>query len=158
MSKPIIKGNKVPLSEKQEASPGMGFNPFEFLGSDLDIPAPVKAEMDSKGFKARWINFKQFKENGNQHRRKWLPFKPSPEVASQVSTDVEGYVRKGDLLLAFKTKEEHTKHKLSLKYFSDLYSGKENKIAEELRQLSGQRGLKVRVHEGYEANEGEDDE
>lgn len=128
------------------------FNPADLYQSALDIPESIKKEIEEKGLAARWINATEFQRQYGFHKSGWTPYKPDnklPAIAG-VSGDPEGFVRRGDLILATKTKEQHNLHKARLKMKSSMASGYNATKAKELRRFMQESGVKTKVVEGFE--------
>lgn len=142
--------------------PKVDFNPSDIYKSQLEVDATLKKELTEKGLAFRWINAKEFQKNFGFHRSGWTPYKRSAatKVDSLFGGDVEGYVRRGDLVLAVKTLEEQARHKAGLAYKTSLYSGLNKKQAQQLAEAARQAGVKTKVSEGYEmpGEEAEEDE
>lgn len=114
MSKGINK-NKVAISERQKVSdvidPGFNVGPF-------DLPRDVKEELEAKGLVGRFINVKEMERFGGVHPKGWRPYKrtsvENSEYAAIFGKDPDGYIRRGDVILGVKTKEEVARHKAYL--------------------------------------------
>lgn len=136
------------------------FNPADLYQSPLEVPEGLKKEIDGKGLAFRWINATEFQRQYGFHRSGWKPYKPDVKVSgmSELGGDAEGFVRRGDLILATKTKAENEKHKLGLKMKADRALGYNKIKAEELRKDMLAAGIASTVVEGYEdKNETEED-
>jgi hypothetical protein len=147
MSKPV---SKKPV-------PKIDFNPADIYKSQLDVNSELKKELKEKNLVYRWINAKQFQQSFGFHRSGWVPYKrsSSTKVDSLFGGDPEGYVRRGDLVLAVKSTEDQAKHKAGIAYKTSLYSGLNRKQAQQLAESARQAGFKTKVSEGYE-NQGEE--
>jgi hypothetical protein len=145
-----MKNGKKPLSEKSTSS--FGFNPDEF-GNTLSIPPDLKKELDEQGLSPRWINAKKLAEMQGYHPKGWVVYKRSANMPTDPAfgNSPDGIVRRGDCVLAVKTKEAHAKHKAYLAQRVKAQAGVRTQQADELRQMAGKR---IKVEEGY----GEDDE
>lgn len=152
-----IKDGKRPISHKIQAQ---SFFSEDSLGNLLAIPADVQAELESKGLTGRWLNAKELYTNQGYHKRGWKVYKrekPSSDIMSldfKTGSDPEGIVRRGDLILGVKNKEEIEKHRGMLKSKAQRSSNINSEKANELRSLLGQAGIKkAKVFEGYDDNE-----
>jgi hypothetical protein len=137
------------------------FNPNELYGSILELPVELKAELDKKGLVARWINATEMQRQYGFNKSGWRPYKPDMKlsITNGMLGDAEGYIRRGDLVLATKTKDEHTLHKKKLEFKASIYKGYNKQKAEELRSFMRGAGVKTKVVEGYdEPGDKEDDE
>lgn len=148
---------KKPVTKK--VTPKLDFNPVDLYKSQLEIDNSLKKELTDKGLAYRWINAKQFQQSFGFHRSGWAPYKRTAGAKqdSLFGGDPEGYVRRGDLVLAVKTIEEQAKHKAGLAYKTSLYSGLNRKQAQQLAEAARQAGFKTKVSEGYE-NQGDEPE
>lgn len=137
------------------------FNPNEMYQSILELPPGIQEEIESKGLVARWINLTEYKRQYGFHRSGWAPYKPETALpaTNSLAGDAEGYIKRGDLILAVKTNEQQNLHKRRLKHKADLYKGYNAEKAKEIRDLMRNVGIKTKVVEGYEEpGEVEDDE
>lgn len=123
------------------------------------VDAGVKRDIEKQGMVCRWINAKKLQENYGFDRRQWKPYKKATDsIASSNSfggTDSEGFVRRGDLILAVRPKALQDKYseQISNKNKS-LQKVHQKQAAAEIKQKlqeSGTRGIKVL--EGYDENE-----
>ena len=147
--------NKKVKNVKKEASP---FNPNELYNSALDIPNDLRSELDSNNLHGKWINAIEFKRNFGFNRSGWTPYKAeklskAASADSLYGGDPEGYVRRGDLVLAVKTKEEAAKQKRHLKQKAGLYKNFNKLKAEEMKQSAREAGVDAKVFEGYDEND-----
>lgn len=137
------------------------FNPNEMYASMLEVPEGIKTELDAKGLVPRWINATELSRQFGFNKSGWKPYKPDTKVSltGDYSGDPEGYLRRGDLILAVKSKTEHAIHKKKLQYKADLYKGYNTQKAQELRSFMRDAGIKTKVVEGYdEAGDADDEE
>lgn len=113
MSKETKKG--VTLQDKEESN--NGFSMADYANFDMQdntaIDPKLKAEIEGKNLKYRWINASKFKEAYGFDKRMWRPYKVDEKSSMSSSTygtsDSEGYVRRGDLILAVRPVEIHQK-------------------------------------------------
>lgn len=155
-----INGKK-PIAEKARtrATP---LNMDDIFGNQLGVdPAIVKA-IEAKGMVHRWINAKKLQEMGGYHHRGWKPIRMKEigcdtlDLSSLTfGTDPEGYLRRGDNVLAVRPRELHEKHRAYLDQEARARSrANTNKAhAEQMRQFVKEAGLDVKVHEGFEDEE-----
>lgn len=159
MSKPN-KAGKTPLAAKTEAS---DFTHDDLNYSILDLDPELKAEIEGQGLVARWINAPKYLQGGNFHQSGWRAYKAKPVEAKgaldfSYGRSPEGYVIRHDLLLAVKPAELQARWKARIQAKARASSGKD--YAKELKEKLNSAGVgaSVKVHDGYEANEGEDAE
>ena len=125
----------------------------------LIIDPKIRAEIEAKGLVCRWINGHKFKDNYGFDARRWVPYKTETGMGEAFGgKDSEGYIRRGDLILAVRTKEMNAAHKAKIDRKNKTLAAAQNKqAADELRQRMKDAGVKgVKILEGYEAN-GEDE-
>lgn len=155
-AKKPIQGNKAPLPETKKKPIG----PHNIWADPLDIPNWLKEEGKREGVVFRWIDGKKYQGNFGFHSSGWQAYKPKA-TAEGFGKDTEGYVRRGDLILAFKTTEDVQAHREALAERARMYSGNfQSQKAQELRDLASDMGVRSRIEEGYEdrGEEVEDDE
>ena len=149
------------MSTVKKPTPKVEFNPADLYKSRLDVPPDLAKELKDSGLSYRWINAKEFQKNFGFHHSGWQPYKrkqTSAKVDSLYGGDVEGYVRRGDLVLAVKTNEEQEKHKMGLAYKANLYAGLNKKQAAQLAEAARQAGVKTKVSDSYESAEDADED
>jgi hypothetical protein len=146
-------------SKKQ--TPKVEFNPADLYKSRLDMDPALAKELKEAGLVGRWINAKEFQKNYGFHHSGWTPYKkkaaPNAKVDSLFGGDPEGYVRRGDLVLAVKTTEEQEKHRMGLAYKASLNTGLNKKQAQQIAEAARNAGVKSKVVDGYDGA-GDDDE
>jgi hypothetical protein len=148
-----IKEGKKPVSSK--AAPAPSFYSYDDLFGNLQrIPDDILKELDEQGLVGRWINAKKVYENQGYHEKGWRVYKRKSAAATPIEfktgSDPDGIIRRGDMLLGVKTKEEASKHKTYLAQAAERQKGAAAKSAQELRKMMGGQG---KVFEGYEENE-----
>ena len=97
-------------SKRTEASIGFGIDQF-------GLDDKLRAELDSKGLEAHFLSIKEIEKCGGFHPRGWRPYKREVQDSQNAFTfgrDPEGLVRRGDLVLGVKTKEEANTHRAYL--------------------------------------------
>lgn len=152
-------GNRAPLSAKEVKTTEIsGKNYDEFFANKLQISADLEAELKSKNLAWRFINYNEYRKN-NGHRSHWVPYKTtstsSPEAILGVEAD--GYIKRGDCILAARPMETHMKHKEFLKKRTDLQSNYQKQKAQELRKDAQEAGIKSTIIEGYEDGDSDND-
>lgn len=150
----ISKGGRVPVSEKDES---LGFSFAEFDQSILNLDPEIKSELDKKGLAYRWINATHYKASGNFHKNGWRVYRYEGASDQRGSLDFaygvspEGYIIRGDLVLAVKPKEQAERYKQYLAHRATLQSGKSKDVADTFKKMARESG--AAVLEGYEENE-----
>lgn len=149
-----MKDGKKPLSSKVT-------NPFaqpDDFGNPLAVPADIKADLAAKGLEFRWINATELHKMQGYHKRGWVPYKRSGTMTGtqgmKFGNDPEGLVRRGDCILATKTKEQCDSHRAYNTARASRGKTINAQKAQELRAMLKDSGLKdAKVLEGYEDEE-----
>jgi hypothetical protein len=147
-----LKGRQ-PLSTKTEAS---DFTHDDFDFNLLKIDPELKAELEGQGFSYRWINKKTYVDRGNNHRTGWKAYKKqASESRGSIDFDYgispEGYVVRGDLILAVKPKAAQDAYRQHIRAKTERQSAVARRQAQQLRQMAGHEGIKI-------TSEGSDDQ
>ncbi len=150
------KGGRVPLTEKM-AEESMEPQMDEFDISLLHVDKEIKKTITEKGFACRWINATQYRNNGNFHHAGWRPYKH--EVSSeqrgsldfQYGVSAEGYLIRGDNLLAIKPLEHQKRWADRVRRQAKINAGQGEEKVQEFREKARELGAKALV--GYEENE-----
>jgi hypothetical protein len=105
----------VSLEEKAEDINGFSmvdYDNFDFQDKLAVDPSLIK-ELKNKNLKYRWINAHQLTANYGFDSRMWRPYKAEKSMKSSVygQSDSEGYIRRGDLILAVQPNEIFNKRK-----------------------------------------------
>lgn len=152
-----IKGGRKPISQKPVfAAP---LNSDDVFTNKLSIPDDIKADAKAKGWELRWLDSKEVFNNGGQHKRDWIPYRrdtskvPNDLQGFKIGNDPEGIVRRNDLILGFKPKEQAEKHRAFLRQQADRMSRKPQEKAAELRADARRQNLDVKFTEGYDGEE-----
>ena len=128
--------------------------------SFFDIPPAIKKELDEKGLEGRWINSIRYQRDYGYHKSGWRAYKSDRKLNPGSfdfgeGVDSEGFIRRGDLILAVKNKEAQAKHRAKIESKTKRLNQFTKQAATELREKT--KGL-GQVFEGYEENDGKDDE
>lgn len=157
------KDGKESVTKKQSTANSGRISPDEIYADKFKLDEALINELDEAGLACRFINFKQYRDNYGVHKSGWVAYKrkskdPSP-AGELFGNDPDGYVRRGDMILAVKTKEATERHKQFLKQRSTTLQANYNKEkAQELRKLMRDSGVKAEIHEGFDENGDKDDE
>lgn len=150
--------SKKPLSQRGRPAP---LNMDDIFGNALGVDPTILADIQKQGKVHRFINAKQLGEMGGHHPRGWVPYKPSAEQRANMEgqallfgSDPNGYVRRGDCILAVRPKELNDKHKAYLRQESARTANVAKEAAAGVREFIRANGLDMRVQEGAEAYEG----
>lgn len=122
----------------------------ELYLNPLMIDEGLKTELREQNFEWRFINIKQYREMGF-HRSYWKPYKRKTQGPNDsfFETDPDGYIKRGDLVLAVKPKQHAELHRAKLKMLNALQANPNKVKADEMRALAKDAGIEVKVHEGY---------
>lgn len=125
-------------------------DPFMF-----DVDPTLKAQIESEGFAVRWINRNKYVENRGDHRG-WRPYQIPIEKREskgaldfQYGVDPDGYISRGDLVLAVRPVEMQAANKRRIANKNRAQQGYQAQAARELRETTG-----MKVVEGYDDDKG----
>ncbi len=146
------KKGTVPLSEKSEVKYEFGSS-----ASTLDIDPSLKAELKKEGLTYRWINKKQYEASGNTHRSYWQAYKRQNSEGKEATefkfgTSPEGYIVRGDMVLAVRSLEVKAAHRKHLDSKNAALMGIQKQKARELKEMVGNMAS---VDDGYDESEAE---
>lgn len=154
-----IQNGKKPLSSKK-ATAATPLNADEIFGNELGVSKDMAAAIDKGGYTYRFISASKLAGNGGYHHRMWkpLPMKQLKEwgyatmdaFSFTIGNDPDGYVRRGDLVLAVRPKEITEKHRALLKQEAKRASMSQKKHSDELRQMAKEHGVDAQVLDTYE--------
>jgi hypothetical protein len=142
-----------PTVQDKELSTSMPVDNYDF--NDMTtIDSALKAELDSKNLEYRWVNAKKLQENYGFDPRQWTPYRSETVSKNAFSQrDSEGYVRRGDLILAVQSKEIAAKRRNVVKMKNDRNKQHLRQSANELKDTFRRAGVKANISEGYDENE-----
>lgn len=145
--------SKKPLSSRKSAPVSMP----DFFQNKLAIPPDVRADLEAKNEEGRWINYSKFVSDGNSHDKGWKVYKATRREGQDAlvhGTHPDGIIRRGDSVLACRSKLHSQQHRTWLKQKADRQVGTFKKqSAEELRQMAKDAQVDAAIVEGYEENE-----
>lgn len=152
-----IRKGKVPSSRRSRPTP---INSDDVFMNPLGLDTEITDCITKHGFSYRFINYKQFVDMGGSHVAHWRPVRLSQlktwgydTMAGQAlleGNDTDGFIRRGDLVLAIRNKEINEKHKAYLRQEASAASNSQENHANQLREFVRSSGLKAQVEEGYE--------
>ncbi len=116
----------------------------------LSLDGSVQKSLSSKGLSYRWISDITYRRNYGFNKENWKPHKFEDSVSG---VDHEGYLRRGDLILATQDSEQVKLKKERIQRKTEAYKSHNREKANELRRLAQDSGIEMQVHEGYEENE-----
>lgn len=131
-----IKNGAKPLSSKPSPAP---LRDEDFFNNRVSIPEDVKADMEARGLIPRWLNAKDVAANNGYHKNQWLVYRrPKDMVANDdlsFGQDPDRVVRRGEMILGYKTIEEVKRHRdyLAKKAHGTKNRGSNSQQAQELR-------------------------
>lgn len=144
MAKPVV-------TKKQPVVPNHNEDIFD---SAFAVPPQVMKEIKEKGYACRWINGTTLQKGFGFNKNRWVPFKSEfvkSSIGSLFGGDPEGYVRRGDLVLAVKPKELQDKHKAFNAQKIALSKGDAvKKRKEEMRAIAEEHNVKSKIESEYE--------
>ena len=146
-----IKNGKKPLSAKPQPA---RLVLEDIFGNTLSLDPEIAKTIEGKGLSYRWISMRKWQEMGGSHDRAWRPIRRSEcgNIGSNSISgeDPEGYIRRGDLVLAVRSRELNDKHKAYLRQESDRMSRIQGKQRQELAKEVESLGGKIKISEGYD--------
>jgi len=152
-----MKPTKKPQG-RQVADPVINYD--DIFGNQLSVPPDVAEDMATHGWEPHWLNAKQLHTNQGYHPKGWKVYRRDRQALGTPSTrtmdsqefrygsDPDGCIRRGDLILGYKTSEEVAKHRAYLKQRADRQSNVQATTAKELRKMVRDGGLASTVIEG----------
>jgi hypothetical protein len=149
---------KKPFSQRSKPTP---VNMDDIFGNALGLDPELVASIKAKGLSHRFINARKLIDMGGYHPKGWRPYKPSAEERAKLEaqsllfgSDPDGYIRRGDCILAVRTSELNDKHKAYLKQEAARTQNTAKNAASQIRDFIKSNGLDMRVQEGAEVHEG----
>lgn len=152
----IVDGRKPLAARKKTLNPKNA----DAFGNKFTLSEELKKELKEQGLVGRFINYKQLTEMGGVHAKDWRPYKrkssDTMDTASFLSgTDPNGYVRRGDSILAVKSEEEVEAHREWLQARAARHKNFKKQKADELREYARDHGIKTRIDEDDEFEDAE---
>lgn len=141
------------ISSKADIKPAP-LEDTDLFGGGLKVPTFIQKELDAKKLVARFVSLTTLNKTGGHHPRGWTPYViDSPEV-NPVTGNAEKTFKYGDLILAVKTKEGHSKHVAALAQRSKSQSSAHKNSVREMRDRirDGRADKHISLIEGYEEN------
>lgn len=135
----------------------------DFATSNFDISPDIKQVLQKEGLEGRYVNIKRLQDLGGVSQKGWVPYKIPKEVqekraANLFGSDPDGFVRRGDLVLAVKKKEDAEHHRAWLRQEASdnrVNNGMIRKKEQELKDMIKDFGIEkvVKVIGGYGADD-----
>lgn len=115
-------------------------------GDRLALSREIKKELKTKGFEGRWVSYKKLVEDGGFHQQGWVAYKREKSDTMDTSTflngtDPDGYIRRGDAILAVKTVAAAERHRASLRARAERQQAHSQVKADELRSMARNAGM-----------------
>lgn len=144
------------LKEKEAASQATISASGESFDDQFAVAPAIKQEIESQGLVYRWINAHKLQANYGFDSRQWQPYKMKNPInfGGLESKDSEGYIRRGDLILAVQTQEVAGRRRaITERRRQALNNAVQNKeAARELKKAMSDAGIQAKVYEGYDEN------
>lgn len=150
------QGPRAPVSEKGVTKPfeieEWADSYTDFYSNTLVVAKALQDELRGKNLEWKYINANQFRANQGHHKAHWKPYnyKSGSPVTEIQGVDVEGFIRRGDLILGVRPVELGNKHRAHLKAKNDLLDNITKSQADQLKESAKERGVNIKVEEGYE--------
>lgn len=108
----------------------------ELYNNRLDLPKNLRNEIMKKGYNYKWINFTKFQKDA-VHRSQWVPYRPEiSTVADMVfGKTPEGYVTRGDCVLAVRPLAIDAAHKARIKQLNNRLKDHQKNVENDMREL-----------------------
>jgi hypothetical protein len=125
-------------------------NLHDYQFNTMKLDSDLQAELEASGFEWRFINLHHLKRNGF-HKSYWKPYQrkakggDSASVASRIfGEDPDGFVIRGDSILAIKTKQDAESFRNILKRRNEILSlsAKPSEQLKKLRDQVDQKSMK----------------
>lgn len=152
----MIKDGKKPISSKNRPFIGAAL-PYHV--SLLDLPEPLRKELDEKGLDARWCDAKTMYDFGGYHKHGWVPYRREKSdtinnVEWKFGNDPDGIVRRGTCILGVRPKEVSEARKQAAELQRQRrVKGLQKQHADQLRESARAAGVEATISEGYEEDE-----
>lgn len=156
MSK-LTKGTPVTAKTNAQEAPVSDIAGIDFE-DQLALDPKVIADIKAQKMAYRWINAAKFKANFGYDSRRWQPYKKSGAIENNSFgyADPEGYIRRGDLILAVRPLSVQNAYKQrNANRIANLAGNAKKAAVEGIKQSFKDAGIErdSKVIEGYEENE-----
>lgn len=146
---------KTSIKEKQNKEKlSNAYSEFD-IEDALAIDPAVVSEIKRQGKVHRWINAKTLKDNYGYDARRWVPFKYEGKMTEAFGfTDSEGFIRRGDLVLAVRDLAVAAAHKAKLDRKNKTLAAAQDRVAaDELRKKMREAKIDSLVVDGFDEDE-----
>jgi hypothetical protein len=152
MSNTKISNGRKSLSSKPRGAPAVS-GPPDFMANKLSVPKHIAEAITASGNEFRWINYKKFVNDGAIHENGWIPYKADKAQLDSASSlmfgsNPDGIIRRGDCLLAIRSKDFCDQHRAWIKQKTADQSNIQEDKANEFRARA--KGTGITVDEGFE--------
>jgi hypothetical protein len=149
--------NKPSLKEKEELTgKTMAQQEMQTFDDHLYINPAIIAEIKAKGLVHRWINAHKLQQMHGFDSRAWTPYKlENPNNNNNIfGKDAEGYLRRGDLILAVQTQQifDQRKARVDMRRQALNNAVHNKEAAQQLKKSMRDAGIKSKVYEGFDEN------
>lgn len=128
----------------------------EFFQNKLSLNQIVKDHLSSKGLDWRFINAREYRNDGNIHSTGWAPYRFPKDSGCQDFVNNEDIIQRGDLILGVREKKVTAAYRRLLADKNQRYNAFNKSEAKKLRQMLREGGMgDSRVEEGYGAEDGD---
>jgi hypothetical protein len=159
-----IKNGKKPLSSKaQTAAAPISID--DVFGNALGLSADLLKILDKEGYAHRFVSAAAIEQSSGYHQSGWKPVSQAQlkkwghatmdSHSFSFGTDPEGYIRRGDLVLALRPQALNEKHRAYLAQEAQRGQHVQKKHAEELRRQVADAGADIKIHEGFDDDKSE---
>lgn len=130
----------------------------DIFGNRLALTPELKQELAKQGFEGRWVNYKKLLDNQGHHEKGWVAYKRQKSDTMEASTflngtDPDGYIRRGDSILAVKTVDQAERHRQFLRSKAERQQAYTKEKAAELRSLARNAGMNSVVDDQLDEDE-----
>jgi hypothetical protein len=149
-----IRNGKKPLAAKAASKP-MPITMEDIFGNTLGLDPSIIKALKAKGLAYRFVSAAKLQQNAGYHERGWTPIKRKDiegyGTLDTFGADPEGYVRRGDLVLAVRPQALNDKHKAYIAQEANRGNHSQKSQAKELREFVKNSGAEgITVIEGYD--------
>jgi hypothetical protein len=151
----VQKGTPVSVkTQAQESSISLAS-----MDDQLAVSPKLIAEIEAKGLVHRWINAVKYKSNYGYDSRQWQPYQVKKNEGVENNfygfTDSEGYIRRGDLILAVRKKEVNDLVKArNANKIKNLAGTQRKQAKEQIKQsLKSADSDSAKIYDDYDENE-----
>lgn len=140
-----------PMSYTPTPSASVSDDASENFSNRFDVPKKLREEIVGKGYNYKFINFSKFKRDA-VHKSHWIPYKPDKRTVQDMlfGLDPDGYVVRGDCVLAVRPLSVDKKAKAAIQSRNDRLNSYNDMAKSELQAYAAEHGIKAKISSGYE--------